>query len=152
MLQLAETSCFSGHGSAILQPLPFHAGRVPRNADGLHSLFCIHASYGLIVFFPAGKEVSEYELSLLLQRYYNSEVDGINYMAASSAVKSGGAFGIDEVPEAMDKDLKALIEDSYQERQRVRQRAPFGISWVEDKDLEDEDTVFFQGGNHCHRS
>lgn len=27
------------------------------------------------------QEISEYELGLLLQRYYNSEADGINYMA-----------------------------------------------------------------------
>eukprot|EP00913_Durusdinium_trenchii_P034408 g32189.t1 len=50
--------------------------------------FCSH--------FPFMQEISEYELGLLLQRYYNSEADGINYMA-------------------MDKDLQALVEEPLQE-------------------------------------
>lgn len=50
--------------------------------------FCSH--------FPFMQDISDYELTLILQRYYNSETAGINYVA-------------------MDKDLQALIEEPFQE-------------------------------------
>lgn len=50
--------------------------------------FCSH--------FPFMQDISDHELTLLMQRYYNSETAGINYVA-------------------MDKDLQALIEDSFQD-------------------------------------
>eukprot|EP00434_Breviolum_minutum_P034672 symbB.v1.2.030691.t2/scaffold3488.1/size55655/5 len=42
------------------------------------------------------QDISDHELTLLMQRYYNSETAGINYVA-------------------MDKDLQALIEESFQD-------------------------------------
>eukprot|EP00435_Cladocopium_sp_Y103_P010955 s1774_g2.t2 len=50
--------------------------------------FCSH--------FPFMQDISDYELTLILQRYYNSETAGINYVA-------------------MDKDLQALIEEPFQD-------------------------------------
>mmetsp|Transcript_15988 Transcript_15988/g.37889 ORF Transcript_15988/g.37889 Transcript_15988/m.37889 type:complete len:551 (-) Transcript_15988:65-1717(-) len=46
--------------------------------------FCSH--------FPFMQDISEYELNLLLQRYYNSDTGGINYVA-------------------MDKELQSLIDE-----------------------------------------
>lgn len=107
------------------------------------------------------KDISDYELTLILQRYYNSETAGINYVVGPAQFQKSA--GLDLIifpcgiplfmnhpkkglqrkpqhqnpapestpqpsnhiffriikPQAMDKDLQALIEEPFQERPSI---------------------------------
>ncbi len=75
----AASQDMTGHRSSVLLSLPLHAGDTKLHSENLSPVFALH-QFG----FWKWKDISDHELTLLLQRYYNSETAGINYVVGTT--------------------------------------------------------------------